>query len=296
MSIYWLEMSPQSVQIRRSGQEIAFETLSPLRRTLKRAVVNPLANYLPAGLLRAVLRFGKSELASANWNDPGGWQSMVISYNGNCRQIADRILISGGTIAMALRNRKRLAAHLIAGLIDSAGVEPVHVLCLGAGPGQIIIEALAQASVAAYATLVDRSADAFEFGRQLAARHGLGDSVRYVQADVRDLHEFLRERPHLVKMLGICEYLPDEQIMGIAHAAAEIMPDRAPIVFNSLSRSHGTDRFFRRVFGLNMIHRSVGQVEQLMTEAGFGDFAVHPEPLGVYHVIVGRKVAPAARR
>jgi len=172
----------------------------------------------------------------------------------------------------------------------------VHVLCLGAGPGQIILEALARADVRAHATLVDRSGDAFDFGRELAARHGLAECVRYVQADVRDLHEFLDEPPHLVKMVGICEYLRDEQIVTIARAAAGVMPDRAPIIFNSLSQAHGTDRFFRRVFGLHMIHRSPRQVEELMAGAGFGDFTVHPEPLGVYHVIVGRKAVAADGR
>jgi len=270
-----------------------FETLPPLRRALKRLLINPLANYLPAGLLKALLRFGKSQLAAANWIDPGGWQSMAISYNGHCRQIADKILVHAGTMPMALRNRKRLGAALLARFIDECPDPSVHVLCLGAGPGQIILEALALAHAPARATLVDRNAAAFQMGRHLADQRGLGERVRYVQADVRDLHEFLHDPPHIVKMLGICEYLDDEEVVAVARAAAEVMPPQAPILFNALSPAHGTDRFFRRVFGLHMIHRSPRQVEALMAAAGFGDFVVHPEPLRVYHVIVGRKVAPA---
>lgn len=285
--------------------EIEFERLSPLRRAVKCVLINPLANYLPASLVRGLLRFGKSELAAANWADPGGWQSMVISYNGRCRQIADKIMVSGGTMPMALRNRKRLGSYVIAKLIESvaagraapsAGSEAapaVHVLCLGAGPGQIIIEALSQASAPARATLVDISSDAFEFGRKLAAERGLAEKVQYVQADVRDLHAFLHEAPDIVKMLGICEYLSDEQIVTIASAAAEVMPSGSAIVFNSLSKAHGTDRFFRRAFGLHMIHRSPEEVTGLMERSGFGDFVLQREPLGVYHVIVGRRAAPA---
>ena len=70
------------------------------------------------------------------------------------------------------------------------------------------------------------------------------------------------------------------------------MPAGASIVFNSLSAAHGTDRFFRRVFGLHMIHRTP---EQLTPTDAAGrasaDFRVHPEPLGVYHVIVAESVA-----
>ena len=295
-------MGAEPRQIGELPADIEFERLSPLRRAVKRVLINPLANYLPAGLVRGLLRLGKSELAAANWVDPGGWQSMVISYNGQCHQIADKILVAGGTMPMALRNRKRLGSYLIAGLIDSvaagreaAGGGPaVHVLCLGAGPGQIIIEALSRASSPAKATLVDISSDAFEFGRALAAQRGLGDRVQYIQADVRDLHEFLHEPPDIVKMLGICEYLSDEQIVTIASAAAEVMPSGSAIVFNSLSKAHGTDRFFRRAFGLHMIYRSPEAVTALMHRSGFGDFVLHREPLGVYHVIVGRRAGAAA--
>lgn len=274
----------------REPPEVGFETFSLLKRAVKCVLVNPLANYLPAGLTKAVLRFGKSELAASNWIDPGGWRSMVISYNGQCTQIADKILVKAGTVPTALRNRKRLAAHLIAGLIDSDESESTHVLCLGAGPGQIITEAMAKAKTASHATLVDLNADSFDFGRQLADERGLGDRVRFIQADVRDLHEYLHDQPHIVKMMGICEYLDDEQIVTIARAAAEVMPVGAPIIFNSISKSHGTDRFFRRVFGLNMNHRSPAELSELMSQAGFGNFIAHREPLGVYHVIVGRKV------
>ena len=278
--------------------ELGFERFSLGRRLLKRALFNPFANHLPASWLRWVLRVTKSELAMANWSDPGGWRSMVISYNGRCRQVADRILVSAGTMPTALRNRKRLGSYLIAREIDAARathatdgqVPPAHVLCLGAGPGQIILDALAQASAPARATLVDINSDAFKFGLSLAAQRGLADCVQYIQADVRELHEFLHEPPDVVKMLGICEYLTDEQIVSIASAVAEVMDADSPIVFNSLSNAHGTDRFFRRVFNLHMIHRSPEEVSGLMAQAGFGRFVVHGEPLGVYHVVVGRKL------
>ena len=65
-------MSVELTENREPLPDLGFETFSPLRRAVKRALVNPLANYLPAGLTRAILRFGKSELAASNWADPGG--------------------------------------------------------------------------------------------------------------------------------------------------------------------------------------------------------------------------------
>jgi SAM-dependent methyltransferase len=269
--------------------EIEFERQGLLRRAVKAAVINPAANYLPASMLRAVLRITKSELAASNWTDPGGWRSMVISYKGECRKLADTVLVKAGTMPMALRNRLRLASRVLAMLIDQCQGAPVHVLCLGAGPGHVITEAMTRAQRHSVATLVDLSSDAFDYGRQLAADKGLADRVRFIQGDVRGVRTMLKDPPHVVKMLGICEYLTDEQITSIAQAVAEVMPPGSPIVFNSLSKAHHTDRFFRRVFGLNMNYRRPEDLQRLMSRAGFGDFQTLAEPLGVYHVVVGRK-------
>ena len=269
--------------------DIEFERQGRLRRLLKAVLINPLANYLPAGVLKGLLRLGSSELAAANWSDPGGWRSMVISYDGHPKLIADKVLVGAGTMAMALRNRRRLASRLIARLIDSSEQAPAHVLCLGAGPGMIVMDAMAQAKRPSRATLVDLSTDAFDYGRDRARRVGLLERVRFVQGNVRDVESMLDRPPDIVKMLGICEYLTDEQIVEITRAAAAVMPAGAPIVFNSLSKAHGTDRFFRRVFGLHMNHRTPRHLERIMGEGGFGDFVSIPEPLGVYHVLVGRR-------
>ncbi len=270
--------------------DIEFETHGPVMRLLKAALFNPAANYLPAAWLKGALRFGKSQLAAANWQDPGGWRSMVLSYDAHCTQVADKVLIATGTMAMALRNRKRLAARVIARLIDETPNEPVHVLCLGAGPGHVITDAMVQAERPSIATLVDLNSDAFEYGRRLARRKGVADRVRFIEGDVREVRRMLAHAPDVVKMLGICEYLSDEQISDIARAVTEVMPPGAPIVLNSLSRAHKTDRFFRRVFGLHMNHRSPEELQGLIAGAGFGDFTSLREPLGVYHVVVGRRM------
>src|SRR5450759_2875031 len=109
--------------------EVQLENLSPAQRLLKRAVINPFANCMPAPMLRGLLRLTKSKLAAANWADPGGWESMVISYSGQCEKPADQILVKAGTMPMALRNRKRLGAYLLAKMIDDCPVSHIHVLC-----------------------------------------------------------------------------------------------------------------------------------------------------------------------
>ena len=272
--------------------DIEFERQGVCRRVAKKILINPLANHLPANWLKDWLRKGQSELANSNWNDPGGWRSMVISYEGNPPKAWDRILVKGGTIPMALRNRRRLASRLLAQLLDESQHHPAHALCLGAGPGHIITDAMLKAEKPCHATLVDISNDAFEYGRRVAEEKGMLDSVKFIHGDVRDVKDMLSDRVDVVKMIGICEYLQDDQIISIAEALREIMPNGSSIVFNSISKQHGTDRFFRRVFGLHMIHRTPQQLEELFEKAGFGDFVEFSEPLKVYHVIVGKMKNP----
>ncbi len=277
--------------------DIEFERLSPIKRAIKAAVINPFANYMPAGFLKALLRYGESELARSNWRDPGGWRSMVISYDGDPEKLADKLLVGAGTMSMALRNRRLLAGRLIARLIDNnpnGDDSPVHVLCLGAGPGRIIIDAMIQADRDSFATLVDLNSDAFEYGHAIAKQADLDDKVHFIEGDVRDVKGMLERPPDIVKMIGICEYLDDEHITNIVQAVADVMPEGSNIIFNSISMAHGNDRFFRRVFGLNMIHRTPEQLQALMEPVGFSDFKSIREPLGVYHVIVGRRSSATA--
>ena len=272
-------------------KNIHFESFGPVKRLVKKLLVNPFANFAPAGLLKKLLEMGDSDLAKANWKDPGGWKSMVISYDGNPEKLADKILVNAGTIPTALRNRRRLGAHAIASLIDESDHHPAHILCVGAGPGRIIMDAMLLAKNDSFATLVDLTDEPFAHGLARAKAEGLADRVRFIQADVRDgIEAVLDRKPDITKMIGICEYLTDAQISEIAYALAKVMPAGSSIVFNSISKSHGTDRFFRRVFGLNIIHRSPKQLQDLLEPAGFTDFVSHREPLGVYHIIIGRRV------
>jgi len=269
--------------------DVELEAINPLSRIFKKAVINPLANYLPARLLKKFLADGKSELALANWQDPGGWRSMVISYNGNPEKTWDKIMVNGGMVPMALRNRRKIGAACIAELLDNAAHRPAHAVCLGAGPGHIITDAMLKAEKDCRATLVDISSDAFEYGRKLAREKGLENRVTFLQGDVREVKDRITERVDLVKMIGICEYLSDSQITSIVETISQIMPEGAALVCNSISDSHGTDRFFRRVFGLHMIHRSPEKLKSFFEPAGFADWRVYPEPLGIYTLMIAKK-------
>ena len=169
---YFVKMPEDTIAKCELPEEIDFEVLSAPMRIIRNVLINPIANFLPAGISKALLKFGKSQLAEANWTEPGGWRSMVISYNGQCKQIADKILVGAGTIPKALRNRKRLVVWILSRLINQGHLKYPHILCLGAGPGLTVIEALSQAHLPIHATLVDLNDEPFEFGMHMARQYG----------------------------------------------------------------------------------------------------------------------------
>lgn len=271
--------------------DLDYERVGPLRHALKKAVAEPMVNWiLPASLVRWILRVTRSEMAQASWADPGGWKSMILSYRDDCPQIADKFLTRLGSMPMALRNRRKLASECIRRLIAERGDGRVNIVCLGAGPGMIVMDAMQKsAHPDCHAFLIDLNTDSFQFGRSLAAERKLADRVRFIHGDVTHYRKLCDVQPHIVKMIGICEYLPDEVIRDIASAISEVMPPGGSLVANSLTRRHGTDRFFRRVFDLHMTHRPAERISELLADAGIATEHVFTEPLGVYDVLVCRK-------
>jgi len=276
----------------RGLMDLDYEQVGPIKRAFKVGLTNPLVNWVvPAALIRWALRVTRSEMAAASWEEPGGWKSMVLSYREHTPpQIADRLLLKLGSIPMALRNRKKLASEIIARMIRERAGQRTNVVCLGAGPGAIVLDAMQRAGHPdCHGYMIDLNADSFEHGRAQAAARGLDGRVRFIHGDVTHYRQLCDAEPHIVKMIGIIEYLPDEVVADIARAIAEVMPPGGQLLANSLTRRHGTDRFFRRVFDLHMIHRPAGRIGELLGPAGLRIEHVLTEPLGVYDVLICRK-------
>ncbi len=269
-----------------------FEQHGPVKRAMKKCVTNPMINWvLPAGFLRWMLRVAKSEMAEASWSDAGGWKSMVLSYSEEKPpQIADRFLTKLGTMPAALRNRRKVVTELLARMIREREGQATNVVCLGAGPGMAILPAMEQAAHPdCHAWMIDLNPDSFDFGRELAADKGLADRVRFIEGDVTHYRDLVDATPHIVKMIGIIEYLPDETVLDIIDAIGAVMPPGGRLVANSLTYRHGTDRFFRRVFDLHMIHRPADRVREMLATGGLETVETLTEPLGVYDILLCQK-------
>ncbi|HRZ86678.1 MAG TPA: class I SAM-dependent methyltransferase family protein [bacterium] len=273
---------------------IEYEVLTPAQVVVKKALINPLMNYvLPKSLVLYGINKSRSPLLKESILRPGGWRSMEISYeNGPHVDWVDMLALKFSTFPMSLRNRRKLVARVICGLINHyAAAGHVNILGIGAGTGTNVMSGMAQSgkkNVSAH--LIDLDSDAFEYGQGLCRKYGLHeDAVSFIEGDAVDIKSHIKVTPQIVKLVGIIEYLSDDEVRKLLAVSRDALPRGGSILSHSISRAHGVDRFTRRIFNLNLTYRSDTRVMELMGEAGFGDFRVRHEPLGVYSVIVGVK-------
>lgn len=263
---------------------------SKLQRNIKR-VIDPIVNNVPPFLMKALLGF-RCETARLNWKDPGGWKTMLMYYDKDSKYLADIIITKCSYIGMGLRNRRKIAAKAIADCLNKSNKIDPHVVCLGAGPGTIISDALHMCNKPdAVATLVDKNPDSFEYARERARHLGLENRMKWITTDATTTAGWILEKDtDILKMIGICEYLSDEKIISILSDASSFMPTGAKVVINSISNVHGNDKFFRRVLGINLIYRTPKQIIELVESCGFSWYMLQQEPTGIFDVIVLEKV------
>ena len=204
--------------------------------------------------------------------------------------LLDKQALRDNPISIASRNRWRIVTGKLAELISKYGSEPrVVLLGVGAGPGRHIQAAIEQSRiepsrVAAY--LIDRDDDAFDFGRTLARRAGIGDCVHFIQGDARNIRGVLPQvAPHIVKLVGLVEYLNDAELLEMLQALRNIMAPGGSLVTHGLVDAYRTRRFLARVFDLHHHRRSAGQMESLLRTAGFRPVECLQEPTGIYPII-----------
>lgn len=268
------------------------ERLPVGRAILKTMLVNPVTNYCVTRkrLIRWLEKY-PSEMALASIEEPGGWKSMRAAYqNKPGANWLDRVIVNYGSFPMALRNRKHVSARLLAALIDGCDEDHVHLVAVGAGGGNNVLEAMAAAGHPdVRACLIDINAGAFEYGGQVAADLGLSDRVQFIQGDACDIRTMVDWDPELVSLIGIIEYLSDEELLRLLGAMHDAMQAGSHMLVNSISDRHGVDRFLRRVFRLNLNYRSPARVSELLAQAGFDACHDQDEPMNVYHLLIGRR-------
>jgi len=280
----------QVLEVEKEG--IIFEKPKKHARFLKKWIVNPIINYLPKSWLLWLFRKTESPLLKECLVKAGSWKTMQISYENKPHvDLMDKFFLTYGTFPMGLRNRKRLVVKKLVDCIGKHSERPMHIMGVGAGPGNNVIEALAKVKdPQIYAKLLDMDADAFDYGAELAEKSGLAkDQIDFIQGNAIELAKHLSFTPHIVKLIGIIEYLTDDQVQALFDLAYRVMPVGGNVVVNSISNKHGHDRFMRRVFNLHLNYRTPDKIKAMLTQSGFSHFTQSREPLKIYYILVAEK-------
>ena len=283
-------------QLQTSLDDKRFESPS-IRQRISYALTNPGKNYLiPRFLLRSLLKTSRSPLIAESFVRPGGWRSMEIVYkNAPTVDWLDRQALKDNPITMAARNRRTIVIKRLTRLIQEQGsTGDVTLLGIGAGPGRLLQTAMANSKIelphiSAY--VIDLDADAFPYGRELAASFGLLDQVRFIHGDARRIGDTLPGvSVNIAKLVGIIEYLDDLQLIEMLSTVRAVMVPGGSLVTHGFVDKYGTGRFFARVFGLNHHQRDAEYLTNILVSNGFRVTECEYEPTGIHPIITAARV------
>jgi hypothetical protein len=275
--------------------DLSFETIPFSKRFIRKWFVYPLLNYVvPKSMVMAYLSKSKSAFLKELLRGPGSWRTMMLSYEREMPTDAmDRWIYEHGSFPVGLRNRKKMVVHLLAQLIEEHLLDgEVDIVTVGAGTGIHTIEGMARvSSEKVRAHLFDLDDQAFEIGEAIGHKHGVGHRVKFIKADVAHLPQYVAVKPQILEMIGIAEYLSDEQLVRLFSQLRSLTSDNSCVIMSTLVPSHGLDNFFKRALGFHLYYRNTQQMLALLAQCGFDHFSVAYEPTHLYSIVIGRKVS-----
>lgn len=274
----------------------SFETPSAIQRAAY-LILNPWKNWLiPASWLKAFVSRSPSSLVAESFVSPGGWRSMEYLYRKR-RPVdwIDRQALIDNPLSMAARNRRKIVTERLEQLIRRhPAAAPLTFLGIGSGPGWHIQTALRQSGIASSrvtAYLIDMADDSFEYGSQIASHFGLSDSVHFLQGDARKIRETLPGlRVDIAKLIGIVEYLNDDQALELLNAVSGVMVPGGHLIVNGIVDKYGIAPFLDRVFGLRHYKRDERHLKVLLENAGFRVVQSEYDPSGIHPILTAVRV------
>ncbi len=210
--------------------------------------------------------------------------------------------------AQAVWNRYRIVRSELCSAIqrrsfdyDKIPSEPIRILSIAAGSAQAVIEAMAEMKRQGYeveALLLDASSKALAYAEELAAKHGLTDSVRtkkcLIVADVNggDVYDFENKigdfKPDIIEMAGLIDYLLDDQIIELFQRIYVLLPVGGTFITCHIHPNHESF-FLLWVVNWWMRYRSKSQLEALLKRGWFEISSLITEPHRIHTVAVARR-------
>jgi hypothetical protein len=238
----------------------------------------------------------------------GQWKALDIIYNHRFYQqeFAARGSVAGwidgfwsGMLnCQAVRNRLLLAKVELKRVILQMGTDHVHIVSLAAGSAQGVIEVAAElkpCGVRVSLLLMDIEPSALVYAQGLAQEHGVGDQVEVLAGDVRKSIRVIHDRkPQIVEMIGLMDYLPDPMAIRLIAAIRRGLPEEGVFLTANIYKSFER-HFVKWVMDWKMIYRNPTSLGNILASAGFQEFRLISEPLGIHGIAIAKKTPDELR-
>lgn len=194
----------------------------------------------------------------------------------------------------AVRNRFKLVKQEVkkAILHFSDYGDEVRLVSLACGSAQAIIEVVSELKrqgIKIRVLLIDMEQEALSYAEGLADQNGVREQIETIKANAcqaaRILHDF---RPHIVEMLGLLDYLPQETAIRLISGINKSLVLGG--IFLTCNIRHNPERHFVRwVIDWKMVYRSPASLAEVIEKSGFDTYRIVYEPLNMHGVVIAEK-------
>ncbi|MFW5853420.1 MAG: SAM-dependent methyltransferase [Patescibacteria group bacterium] len=220
------------------------------------------------------------------------WRALHLIYNHDFSgNLVDDFWI-GMRNAQAVRNRYKIACAELAEAVNRFRRESeIRILSLACGSAESVIKTVADfkaKGVTVRVLLVDRDQTALDFAQGLAQDSGVSSQVEVRRETVSNVLEISREfAPHIVEMMGLLDYLPDDKAEKLLSQIHSALPPGG--VFLTCNIAPNSERWFLyQVIDWPMIYRWPDRLARILLRSGFVSVRLVYEPHKIHGVAVGQ--------
>lgn len=229
----------------------------------------------------------------------GSWRALEIIYNindyvgNNCHKIGkhlDLLYSKNNNNPKAVRNRLKISKIILENLIQNYKTGQMRILCLACGSAQAVIESVAMhPDRDIKVLLVDIDAQALEYAKSLAAKHGVLDRFEFQQRNAMLVAKIAKDfKPHLIEMLGLLDYIPKDLAISLADRIRKSLEPGGVFITCNIHPNPEIP-IVRWILNWEMIYRTKQEIIDIIKGGGFGEYELITEPLGIHSIVVASR-------
>lgn len=218
-----------------------------------------------------------NEIYNYKFRQIGGIKGWISDFHQGCLN------------CQAVRNRFRLDKIELKRLINSINNDEIRILSLASGTAQALIEVIAEMpNRNITAMLVDVNQKSLNEALELGCKYGISHKLQLVCDNAFAVEEVAKDfRPNIVEIIGLMEYLLDEEAIELFRRIKNILPTNSFLITSSICNNLES-RFVTWVIDWPMVYRESRELQNLIYAGGFKNVSLKHEPLHIHSMAVAQ--------